>query len=97
MDAVGVLSSDDKLELVGGDLVGASLEGDWRDLGRGSEGETVDGLDNRPGLGGLLASAILDGGELVGDALSDLGSAVLGSGLHGAGLEDAEGVSRADC
>lgn len=92
-----VFSRDDNLELGGANLVDASLEGNRRNLGGDREGETIGGLDDRPGPGGMLASALLNGGELVDSALGDLGSAVLGNGLHGARLKDVEGVAGVDC
>lgn len=78
-------------QLAGGDGVLAGLVGAGGDLLADLEDEAAVGLGDGPGAGGLLAGAVGDLGQAaVGD---DLGAALLGRGLHGAGLEEAELVA----
>lgn len=72
----------------------ASLVGRGSDGLRDGEVEAVVLVDNdAEGAGGLLAGAVNDTGKSLTAAASDHGLALDGSGLHGAGLDDSEGVA----
>lgn len=78
-------------QLAGGDGVLAGLVGAGGDLLADLEDEAAVGLGDGPGAGGLLAGAVGDLGQAA--VRDDLGAAVLGLRLHGAGLEEAELVA----
>lgn len=82
-------------QLAGGDGVLAGLVGAGGDLLADLEDEAAVGLGDGPGAGGLLAGAVGDLGQAA--VRDDLGAAVLGLRLHGAGLEEAELVAGRRC
>lgn len=80
------------LELGVGDEVGAGLVAGGGDgLGDG-DSQAVGALGHAEGPGRLLASTLLDLGELTTGTGGARSRALDPSGLHGAGLDDGEGV-----
>lgn len=88
-NGVGVVGGD---QLVVGEQVRSSLEAGGGDLLRDSQGQAVGALDDAEGPGGLSAGGVLDVGQSATDVGGDLGRALDASRLHGAGLDDSEGV-----
>lgn len=82
------------LEIGVGEKVGARLvAARGNRLGNG-KGETLGAADDVEGAGGESAGALLDIGESAVSVAGDEGGAVDTGGLHGAGLDDGESVTR---
>lgn len=73
----------------------AGLGGAGGDLLGDGEDEVLAGLLDGPGAGRVLAGAVGDGGQAT-VAGQHLGALHTG-GLHGAGLDDSEGVAAMGC